>query len=112
MKRFRFRAFVLAALAFAALSVHAHTPVTRSTGNVADDCPPSPMDAPGTGFYQLWDDADCREPFTLGPLREGVTTRFGTASEREFRSGRTRITIQLDELAYRIKYLCVGTGIY
>ena len=32
-----------------------------------------------------------------GPLTEGVTAGFGTASEREFRSGRTRIAIQLDD---------------
>lgn len=68
---------------------------------VDDGCAPSPMDATdydtSLAWHGLWDGDDYREPFTLGPVQEGVTTWFGTASQSVFRSGRARITIRLDD---------------
>lgn len=89
----------LASFLVAGIAAHAVTPVHRNAA--ADDCAPSPIKTTDRdtydAFYGLWDNADFREPFALGPLREGITTRFGTASERVFRSGRTRIAMQLDD---------------
>ena len=66
-----------------------------------DRCAESPMDSTDHAtydtWYGLWDGDAYREPFTLGRLQEGVTTSFGTASERAFRSGRAHITVQIDD---------------
>ena len=92
------------ALALLVLSLttatHAHRPpIGANSALVVDDgCAPSPMEIEHyNAFNALWNGDDYREPFTLGPVQEGVTTRFGTASQSVFRSGRARITIRLDD---------------
>ena len=66
-----------------------------------DTCTESPMDATTHrayhAWYGLWDGNDYRLPFAVGSVQEGVTTRFGTASQSVYRSGRARVTMRLDD---------------
>ena len=85
------------------MATHAHSPpyAADDVTTVDDTCAPSPMDS---GDYEarmawrgLWDGDDYRNPFTLGPVQEGITTWFSTASQRVFKSGRAHVTILLDD---------------
>ena len=97
---------VVAAVAGTYLSMAAHAvsppPVgaDRAAAALEDTCAESPFDSEyetRSAFLALWDGDDYREPFTLGPVQEGVTTPFGTASQSVYRSGRVQITIRLDD---------------
>ena len=93
----------MAALALgSSMATHAHYGADAAAA-VDDTCAASPMQADVVdwdtwrAWSGLWDGDDYRVPFTLGPVQEGVTTKFGTASQSVFRSGRARITIRLDD---------------
>lgn len=89
-----------------AMATHAHRPPPSGANDSdaipeVDGCATSPFDTGDNdawlAFQGLWDGDDYRTPYKLGPIQEGVTTRYGTASQAVFRSGRARITVQLDD---------------
>ena len=98
------RAAVVALTLGSCMAALAHRPpygADDAAAVVADTCAPTPMTDTNTpalaALNALWDGSDYREPFLLGRVQEGVTTRFGTGSQAVFRSGRAGITIQLDD---------------
>ena len=48
-------------------------------------------------FRGLWQGEHDGEPFVFGHEQQGVTTWFGTATERAFKMGRAHVVIQIDE---------------
>ena len=87
------------------MAIRAHNPHIGEgrAAPLEDTCAASPMQVDVVdlntwqAFAGLWDGDDYRVPFALGPVQEGITTEFGTASQSVYRSGRARITIRLDD---------------